>query len=128
MNMSLYRIIASDLHSAGKMVFLFTNTNKKPFRSGVNSSYDLVFGSVRGLHCMWLVPRTRASSDGVDVSNSGEWIHLKRDVDSRGYGPIGLRGHRIMLCGGVRSPSGESGRARHRGWSQGRPGRCPKNL
>ncbi|KAI5675504.1 hypothetical protein M9H77_06454 [Catharanthus roseus] len=37
--------------------------------------------SVRGLHFTWLVPRTSASSDGVDVSDSGEWIHLKRGVD-----------------------------------------------
>ncbi|KAI5669268.1 hypothetical protein M9H77_19121 [Catharanthus roseus] len=38
-----------------------------------------------------------------------------------GCGPIGLCGHHIMLCGGVRPPSRESGGARHRGWSQGRP-------
>ncbi|KAI5664869.1 hypothetical protein M9H77_24192 [Catharanthus roseus] len=50
-----------------------------------------------------IVPRTRASSDGVDDSDSGEWIHLKRGVDHGGCGPIG-----IMLCGGVRPPSGES--------------------
>ncbi|KAI5681396.1 hypothetical protein M9H77_02623 [Catharanthus roseus] len=51
----------------------------------------------------------------------GEWIHLKRGLDRRGCGPIGLRGHGIMLCGGVRLPSGESGGARNCGWSQGRP-------
>ncbi|KAI5675568.1 hypothetical protein M9H77_06518 [Catharanthus roseus] len=88
---------------------------------GVNSSYDLVFGSVRGLHCTWLVPSTRASSDSVDDSDPGEWIHLKRGIDRGGCGPIGLRGHCIMLCGGVRPPSGESEGARHRGWSQDRP-------
>ncbi|KAI5652521.1 hypothetical protein M9H77_29708 [Catharanthus roseus] len=77
------------------MAFLFTNTYEKSHSDqGVNSGYDLVFRSVRGLHCTWLVPRTRASSDGVDVSNSREWIHLKRGVDRRGCGPIGLRGHR----------------------------------
>ncbi|KAI5677803.1 hypothetical protein M9H77_08753 [Catharanthus roseus] len=69
--------------------------------------------SVRGLHCTWLVPRTRASSDGVDVSDSGEWIYLKRSIDRGGCGPIGLHAHRIILCGGVRLPSGESGGARH---------------
>ncbi|KAI5672536.1 hypothetical protein M9H77_12900 [Catharanthus roseus] len=37
---------------------------------------------VRGLHCIWLVPRTRASSDGVDDSNLGEWIYLKRGISS----------------------------------------------
>ncbi|KAI5676109.1 hypothetical protein M9H77_07059 [Catharanthus roseus] len=33
---------------------------------GYSSSYDHVFGSVRGLHCTWLVPRTRPSSNGLD--------------------------------------------------------------
>ncbi|KAI5677579.1 hypothetical protein M9H77_08529 [Catharanthus roseus] len=79
---------------------------------GVNSSYDLVFGSVRGLHYTWLVPRMRASSDGVDDSDLGEWIHLKRGIDRGGCGPIDLRRHRIMLCDGVRRPSGESEGAR----------------
>ncbi|KAI5680920.1 hypothetical protein M9H77_02147 [Catharanthus roseus] len=49
--------------------------------------------SVRGLHCTWLVPRTRASSDGLDDLDSGEWIHLKRGIDHGGCGPIDLRGH-----------------------------------
>ncbi|KAI5666683.1 hypothetical protein M9H77_16536 [Catharanthus roseus] len=75
-------------------------------RSGIphrcySFGYDHMFRSVRGLHCTWLVPRTRASSDGVDVSDSGEWIHLKRSIDRRECGPIGLHGHRIMLCNGV---------------------------
>ncbi|KAI5673520.1 hypothetical protein M9H77_13884 [Catharanthus roseus] len=48
--------------------------------SGYNSDYDHVFGSVRGLHCTWLVSHTRTSSDGVDVSDSGEWINLKGAV------------------------------------------------
>ncbi|KAI5654398.1 hypothetical protein M9H77_31585 [Catharanthus roseus] len=90
-----------------------TSSLEKCIGADVNSGYDLVFGSIRGLHCKWLVPRTRASSDGVDVSDSGEWIHLKRGVDRGGCGPIGLRGHRIILCGGVRPPSGESGGARN---------------
>ncbi|KAI5672390.1 hypothetical protein M9H77_12754 [Catharanthus roseus] len=106
------------MHRSGapyrQMAFLFTNTNKKPHSyQGVNSGYDLMFGSVRGLYCTWPVPRTRASSDGVDVSDSGEWNHLKRGVDREGYGSIGLRGHRIVLCSGVRPPSGESGGARN---------------
>ncbi|KAI5681521.1 hypothetical protein M9H77_02749 [Catharanthus roseus] len=50
----------------------------------VNSGYDLVFGSIRGLHYTWLVPRTRASSDGMDDSDLGEWIYLKRGVDCGG--------------------------------------------
>ncbi|KAI5671359.1 hypothetical protein M9H77_11723 [Catharanthus roseus] len=55
--------------------------------------------NVRELYCTWLLPCTRASSDGVDVSDLGEWIHLKRGVDRGGCGPIGVRGHRIILCG-----------------------------
>ncbi|KAI5681558.1 hypothetical protein M9H77_02786 [Catharanthus roseus] len=42
-----------------------------------------------------------ASSDSVHVSDSEEWIHLKRGVYRGGCGPIGLLGHHIMLCGGV---------------------------
>ncbi|KAI5682161.1 hypothetical protein M9H77_03389 [Catharanthus roseus] len=57
--------------------------------------------SARGLQCTWLVPRTRASFDGVDVLDSGEWIHLKRGVDRRGCGPISLRVHYIILCDGM---------------------------
>ncbi|KAI5658631.1 hypothetical protein M9H77_27424 [Catharanthus roseus] len=79
---------------------------KKPILTRVTVlDYVDVFGNFRGLHCTWLVPRTRASSDGVDDLNSGEWIHLKRGIDHRECGPIGLRGHRIMHCGGVRPPS-----------------------
>ncbi|KAI5663726.1 hypothetical protein M9H77_23049 [Catharanthus roseus] len=69
--------------------------------------YDLVFGNIRGLHCTWLVPRTRPSFDGVDDSNSGKCIHLKRSIDRGGFGPIGLHRYCIMLCGRVRPPGGE---------------------
>ncbi|KAI5661629.1 hypothetical protein M9H77_20952 [Catharanthus roseus] len=82
--------------------------------------YSAAVDLVAGLGASQLVPRTRASSAGVDDSDSGEWIHLKRGIDRGGCGPIGLRGHCIMLCGGVRPPSEESGGARHRGWFQGR--------
>ncbi|KAI5672594.1 hypothetical protein M9H77_12958 [Catharanthus roseus] len=44
--------------------------------------------SIRGLYCMWLVPRTKASSDGVNVLDSGEWIHLNRGVDHVGFGRL----------------------------------------
>ncbi|KAI5681398.1 hypothetical protein M9H77_02625 [Catharanthus roseus] len=48
------------------MAFLFKNTYEKPYSDhGYNSGYDLVFGSVRGLHYTWLVPRARASSDAL---------------------------------------------------------------
>ncbi|KAI5666734.1 hypothetical protein M9H77_16587 [Catharanthus roseus] len=42
--------------------------------------HDLAVHSLRGLHCTWLVPHTKASSDGVDNSDLGEWIYLKRVV------------------------------------------------
>ncbi|KAI5676597.1 hypothetical protein M9H77_07547 [Catharanthus roseus] len=101
------------MHRSDKWPF-GSNTNEKPhFDQGVNSGYDLVFESVRGLHYTWLILRTRASSDGVDVSDSREWIHLKRGIDCEGCGPIGLRGHHIKLYGGVRPPSGELGGARN---------------
>ncbi|KAI5657819.1 hypothetical protein M9H77_26612 [Catharanthus roseus] len=105
---------SSSVKQQGQMAFLFTNTYEKPHSDqGVNSGHDLVFGSVRELHCTWLVPHTRASSDGIDVSDSGEWIYLKRGIDRGGCGPISLCGHHIMLCGGIRPPSGESGGARN---------------
>ncbi|KAI5663194.1 hypothetical protein M9H77_22517 [Catharanthus roseus] len=50
------------------------------FKTDYSSGYDHVFGNVRGLHCTQLVPHARASSDDVDVSHSGEWIHLKRGI------------------------------------------------
>ncbi|KAI5676899.1 hypothetical protein M9H77_07849 [Catharanthus roseus] len=43
-----------------------------PIKTGYSFGYDHVFGNVRGLHCTWLIPRTRASSDGVDVSDSAQ--------------------------------------------------------
>ncbi|KAI5674060.1 hypothetical protein M9H77_14424 [Catharanthus roseus] len=49
-----------------------------------SSGYDLVFGSVRGLHCTWLVPCMRASSGGMDDSDSGKWIYLKRGAARAG--------------------------------------------
>ncbi|KAI5668806.1 hypothetical protein M9H77_18659 [Catharanthus roseus] len=53
---------------------------KTPSDQGCSFGYELVFRSVRGLHCTWLVPRTRASSNSMDDSDLGEWIHLKRGV------------------------------------------------
>ncbi|KAI5668781.1 hypothetical protein M9H77_18634 [Catharanthus roseus] len=48
------------------MAFLFTNTYEKPHSDqGVNSADDLVFGSIRGLHCTWLVSHTSTSSNGL---------------------------------------------------------------
>ncbi|KAI5661693.1 hypothetical protein M9H77_21016 [Catharanthus roseus] len=81
-----------------QMAFLFIHTYENPIPTKVTVWYDHVSGSVRGLHRTRLVLRTRASSDDVDVSNSGEWFHLKRGVVQQRCGLIGLCGHRIMLC------------------------------
>ncbi|KAI5673209.1 hypothetical protein M9H77_13573 [Catharanthus roseus] len=67
---------------------------------GYSSGYDLVFGSVRELHCTWLVPRMRASSNGVDDSDSGEWIHFERGVDR---GRVSLREPDYGRCVLIRS-------------------------
>ncbi|KAI5661181.1 hypothetical protein M9H77_20504 [Catharanthus roseus] len=40
-------------------------------RCGYSSGCDHVYGSVRGLHCTWLVPHTKASSDDVDSFRLG---------------------------------------------------------
>ncbi|KAI5661639.1 hypothetical protein M9H77_20962 [Catharanthus roseus] len=39
---------------------------RKMHRSGLKFVENQVNGRVSGLHCTWLVPRTRASSDDVD--------------------------------------------------------------
>ncbi|KAI5650851.1 hypothetical protein M9H77_36856 [Catharanthus roseus] len=39
---------------------------KTSFRPGLKFGENQVNGHVKGLHCTWLVPRTRASSDDVD--------------------------------------------------------------
>ncbi|KAI5673865.1 hypothetical protein M9H77_14229 [Catharanthus roseus] len=39
---------------------------KTSFRPGLKFVENQVSGRVSGLHCTWLVPRTRASSDDVD--------------------------------------------------------------
>ncbi|KAI5667539.1 hypothetical protein M9H77_17392 [Catharanthus roseus] len=57
----------------------------------------VIHRSVRGLYCTWLVPRTRALSDDVDVSNSREWIHLKKDVDRGGDIGVRLFGNRTIV-------------------------------
>ncbi|KAI5658889.1 hypothetical protein M9H77_27682 [Catharanthus roseus] len=66
--------------------------------------------SVRGLHCTWLVPSTRASSDGVDDLDSGEWIHFKRGVDRERLARDGQEGQQTaeVLCQEflIKSPRG----------------------
>ncbi|KAI5677337.1 hypothetical protein M9H77_08287 [Catharanthus roseus] len=57
---------------------------------------------VSRLHCTWLVPRTKASSDDVDG-----FLTLRVDPLEEGYSTLRawpnqyLRGHGIMLCGGT---------------------------
>ncbi|KAI5657156.1 hypothetical protein M9H77_25949 [Catharanthus roseus] len=54
---------------------LFESSKEEQLGAAIKISLDLSTrsaSSVRGLHCTWLVPRTRASSNGVDVTDSGE--------------------------------------------------------
>ncbi|KAI5672272.1 hypothetical protein M9H77_12636 [Catharanthus roseus] len=48
------------------MILLTKKKAMKIKRLGYSSGYDHVFRNVRRLHYTWLVPRTRASSDGTD--------------------------------------------------------------
>ncbi|KAI5658354.1 hypothetical protein M9H77_27147 [Catharanthus roseus] len=67
---------------------------KTSFRPGLKFVENQVNGRVSGLHCTWLVPHTRASSDNVDG----------------GRGPTGIYVD-IASCSAVgRSPSGELAR------------------
>ncbi|KAI5673193.1 hypothetical protein M9H77_13557 [Catharanthus roseus] len=61
---------------------------KKRSCGGDSSSCDHSTRSAFRLHCTWLVPRTRASSDDVDGFLTLRWIHLKRGVVPGGRGPI----------------------------------------
>ncbi|KAI5668885.1 hypothetical protein M9H77_18738 [Catharanthus roseus] len=76
------------VYNCGKTGFNYTQVFLGRFIC-YSSGYDLVFGSARGVHCTWLVPCTRASSDGVD------------DSDPKEVWPIGVYGHHIMLCCGT---------------------------
>ncbi|KAI5667833.1 hypothetical protein M9H77_17686 [Catharanthus roseus] len=99
----------------GQMAFLFTNTYEKktPVRPGCQFCLRYYVRKRQRIALYMASPCTRASSYGVEDSDSGEWIHLRRGIDRGGCGPIGLRGHRIMLYGGVQPPSGESGGVRN---------------
>ncbi|KAI5680522.1 hypothetical protein M9H77_01749 [Catharanthus roseus] len=72
---------------------------KTSFRPGLNFVENQVNRRVSGLHCTWLVPRTRASSDDVD-----EFFTLRMDPLEEGRRTLRawpnryLRGHRVMLC------------------------------
>ncbi|KAI5662616.1 hypothetical protein M9H77_21939 [Catharanthus roseus] len=59
--------------------------SRAPYRCGlfktIYNCCETSFGRTQDC-CTWLVFRTRASSDGIDNSDSGEWIHLKRRVVS----------------------------------------------
>ncbi|KAI5652984.1 hypothetical protein M9H77_30171 [Catharanthus roseus] len=73
---------------------------KTSFRPGLKFVENQVNGRVSGLHCTWLVPRTRASSNDVDG-----FLTLRVDPLEDGRSTLRawpnryLRGHRIMLCG-----------------------------
>ncbi|KAI5668253.1 hypothetical protein M9H77_18106 [Catharanthus roseus] len=72
---------------------------KTSFRLGLKFVENQVNGRIRGLHCTWLVPRTRASSDDMDG-----FLTLRADLLEEGRSTLRtwpnryLRGHRIMLC------------------------------
>ncbi|KAI5682440.1 hypothetical protein M9H77_03668 [Catharanthus roseus] len=74
----------------GQAAFLFKNAYEKLHSDqGYNSGYDLVYGSVRGLHCRWLVSRTRASSDGT-----AEGVAQSIYVDTASCSAVGF-GHLV---------------------------------
>ncbi|KAI5681608.1 hypothetical protein M9H77_02836 [Catharanthus roseus] len=75
---------------------------KRSFRPGLKFVENQVNGCVSRLHCTWLVPRTKASSNDVDG-----FLTLRVDPLEDGRSTLRawpnryLRGHRIMLCGGT---------------------------
>ncbi|KAI5666216.1 hypothetical protein M9H77_16069 [Catharanthus roseus] len=81
---------------------------KTSFRPRLKFVENQVNRRVIGLHCTWLVPHTRASSDDVDG-----FLILKVDPLEEGRRP-----RRVWPNW---STWRQSGGARHRGWSQGRP-------
>ncbi|KAI5664180.1 hypothetical protein M9H77_23503 [Catharanthus roseus] len=73
---------------------------KTSFRPGLKFVENQVNGHVSGLHCTWLVPHTRASSDDVDwfLTLRVDPLEERRST-LRAWPNRYLRGHRIMLCG-----------------------------
>ncbi|KAI5662201.1 hypothetical protein M9H77_21524 [Catharanthus roseus] len=83
---SFLRIFDLSTRSASKLKFVETQVN----------------GRVSGLHCTWLVPCTRASSDDVDGLLTLRMDPLKEEHSTwRAWPNQYLRGHSIMLCGGT---------------------------
>ncbi|KAI5663394.1 hypothetical protein M9H77_22717 [Catharanthus roseus] len=86
------RILAPNLHPTGQMAFLFTNTYEKPHSNqGVNSGYDLMFGSGLFRWC------GRFKLGRVDP--------LEEGVDRGGCGPIGGVEAALMYLDSLRLPS-----------------------
>ncbi|KAI5661667.1 hypothetical protein M9H77_20990 [Catharanthus roseus] len=80
----LAKILAPDLHS------------------GLKFGENQVNGRVSGLHCTWLVLRTRASFDNVDGFFTLRVDPLEEGRNSWRARPNHyLRGHHIMLCSGT---------------------------
>ncbi|KAI5650755.1 hypothetical protein M9H77_36760 [Catharanthus roseus] len=76
---------------------------KTSFRPRLKFVENQVNGRISGLHYMWLVPRTRASSDNVDGFLTLRVDPLEEERSTlRTWPNQYLRGHRIMLCGGTR--------------------------
>ncbi|KAI5673639.1 hypothetical protein M9H77_14003 [Catharanthus roseus] len=75
---------------------------KTSFRPGLKFVENQVNERVSGLHCTWLVPRTRASSDDVDGFLTLRVDPPKEERSTwRAWPNRYLRRHRIMLCGGT---------------------------
>ncbi|KAI5680500.1 hypothetical protein M9H77_01727 [Catharanthus roseus] len=76
-------------------------------------TYVLIMDTMYNMSLLEAVaPMERTGNASVDVLDS-RMDPLEEGVNRGGCGPIGLHGHRIMLYGGVRPPSGESGGARN---------------
>ncbi|KAI5668268.1 hypothetical protein M9H77_18121 [Catharanthus roseus] len=72
---------------------------KTSFQPGLKFGENQVNGRVSGLHCTWLLPRTRASSDDVDGFLTLRVDPLEAGRSTwRAWPNQYLRGHRIMLC------------------------------
>ncbi|KAI5680570.1 hypothetical protein M9H77_01797 [Catharanthus roseus] len=75
---------------------------KISFQPGLKFGENQVTGRVRGLHCTWLVPRTRASSNDVDGFFTLRVDPLEEGCSTlRAWPNRYLREHHIMLYGGT---------------------------
>ncbi|KAI5653735.1 hypothetical protein M9H77_30922 [Catharanthus roseus] len=100
---SCHRISDLSTRSASRQLdFKFVNTYRTSFRPGLKFGDIQVNGRVSGLHCTWLVPHPRTSSDDVDG-----FLTLRVDPLNEGrstwraWANRYLRGYRVMLCSGT---------------------------